>query len=178
MPVRGLLHWPAPLAPEELVALVLKNILFTVLVPGTVAVLVPLSIARGRQRASGVALVPAVLLLGTGAAIYARCLWDFATFGRGTPLPLDAPKRLVIRGLYRLSRNAMYVGVLTAILGWAVYFQSLALFIYAGVVGASFHLFIVAYEEPHLRRTFGAEYVDYCARVGRWLSTVHRRRAG
>jgi protein-S-isoprenylcysteine O-methyltransferase Ste14 len=88
---------------------------------------------------------------------------------------LDAPKRLVIRGLYRYTRNPMYVGVLTAILGWALIFKSSTLVFYGLCVGACFHLFVVFYEERRLRRLFGSEYDDYCARVGRWLPRPHRR---
>lgn len=146
-----------------------KNLLFTVLVPGTVGVYLPLLIGRGRSTASGFALAAACALLGLGAAIYAWCLWDFASFGRGTPAPIDPPTRLVIRGLYRYTRNPMYVGVLTLILGWAVLFEASSLVAYAALVAGCFQLFIVAYEEPQLRRQFGAAYERYCARVGRWL---------
>jgi protein-S-isoprenylcysteine O-methyltransferase Ste14 len=155
-------------------ALLLKNLLFTIIIPGTVAVYVPLSIARTRQPATGFASAFALVLLVVGSAIYAWCIWDFATFGRGTPAPIDAPKRLVVRGLYRYSRNPMYVGVLTVIFGWVVLFQANALVIYALIVGLCFHCFVVFYEEPHLQRSFGKEYVDYCTRVGRWLPRLRR----
>lgn len=152
--------------------LLLKNLLFTVIVPGTVAVYLPLTIARGRPAASGVVFAIGVALLGAGAAIYGWCVWDFATFGRGTPLPLDEPRRLVVHGLYRYSRNPMYVGVLAAILGWAVVFRSAMVLVYALAVFACFEAFVVLYEEPHLRREFGADYDDYRARVGRWLPRI------
>jgi protein-S-isoprenylcysteine O-methyltransferase Ste14 len=155
-------------------ALLLKNLLFTIIIPGTVAVYVPLSIARTRQPATGFASAFALVLLVVGSAIYAWCIWDFATFGRGTPAPIDAPKRLVVRGLYRYSRNPMYVGVLTVIFGWVVLFQANALVIYALIVGLCFHCFVVFYEEPHLQGSFGKEYVDYRARVGRWLPRLRR----
>ena len=115
--------------------------------------------------------------LGLGASIYLRCLWDFAAFGRATPAPIDPPKRLVVRGLYRYIRNPMYVGVLTTILGWAVLFRSLPLVLYALAVGVVVHLFIVVYEEPHLRRVFGGDYEDYCSRTGRWLPRLRGRSA-
>ena len=151
-------------------ALLLKNLLFTVLVPGTVAVLLPWSIAGDRAPATGWPAAPAVALLALGAAVYAWCVWDFASFGRGTPAPLDAPKKLVVRGLYRFSRNPMYVGVLTVILGWAAFFRAPVLVAYAALVAACFQAFVVLYEEPHLRRVFGEEYAAYSSRVGRWLS--------
>ena len=155
-------------------ALFLKNLLFTVLVPGTVAVYVPLLIAQDRSPASGLALVIALAVLVLGAAIYAWCVWDFATFGRGTPAPIDAPKKLVVRGLYRFTRNPMYVGVLTVILGWAALFQAANLLFYALVVGTCFHLFIVFYEERHLVQEFGSQYEDYRSRVPRWLPSPQR----
>lgn len=149
--------------------LLLKNLVFTLLVPGTVAVYVPLLIARERSPASGPVLIIALALLAAGGAIYAWCVWDFAVSGRGTPLPIDAPRTLVVRGLYRCVRNPMYVGVLLVILGWAVMFRDWSLLVYALCVATGFHLFIVLYEERHLRREFGEQYEEYCDRVGRWL---------
>ncbi len=154
--------------------LLLKNILFTFLVPATVAVYVPLLLAAQRPCGAGLRLAIALVLLSSGAAVYLWCLWDFATFGRGTPAPVDAPKRLVVRGLYRYTRNPMYLGVLTAILGWTLLFGAWELCIYAMGMGLCFHLFVVFYEEPHLRSAFGADYEAYCTRVGRWLPPVFR----
>ncbi len=150
-------------------ALLIKNLLFTLVVPGTVAVYVPLFIGRGHPRASGVALAGALVILGLGSSVYAWCLWDFAVFGRGTPAPIDAPKKLVVKGLYRYTRNPMYLGVVTVILGWAAFFESAILLLYAAAVFAGFQLFVVLYEEPHLLREFGREYENYRDRVGRWL---------
>ena len=152
--------------------LFLKNLFFTLVIPGTATVYIPWLITRGHTTGSlGYVLTSSALVL-LGGTIYLWCVWDFATFGRGTPAPNDAPKRLIVRGLYRYTRNPMYVGVLTVILGWAVLFQALPLVPYTFTVGAVFHLFIVVYEEPHLRNVFGAEYDDYCSRVGRWLPTL------
>ena len=157
--------------------LLLKNLLFTLLVPGTVAVYVPLRLAQGRSSVVGLMLVLALLLLTVGVAIYVWCVWDFATLGRGTPAPIDAPTRLVVRGLYRYMRNPMYVGVLTVILGLTVLYHAAMVFLYAICVSVFIHLFIVLYEEPHLARLFGAEYREYCAFVGRWFPSFCRRRA-
>jgi protein-S-isoprenylcysteine O-methyltransferase Ste14 len=159
-------------------ALLLKNLLFTVLVPGTVAFYLPLVLAGSRPHGGALALLVGGALLTAGAAIYAWCVWDFATFGRGTPAPIDAPSKLVVRGLYRFTRNPMYVGVLTVILGWAVFFRAPVLLLYAAAVGTAFQLFIVLYEEPHLTRVFGREYDDYRGRVGRWLPRWRQRPVG
>jgi protein-S-isoprenylcysteine O-methyltransferase Ste14 len=155
--------------------LLLKNLVFTVVVPGTVAVYAPLAIAGGRPSESALARSAAAVLLLAGAGIYAWCVWDFARHGRGTPAPFDAPRQLVARGLYRWSRNPMYLGVLCAILGQAALFAAPALLLYAACVGLAFHLFVVLYEEPHLREVFGPPYEAYRARVGRWLPHAVRR---
>jgi protein-S-isoprenylcysteine O-methyltransferase Ste14 len=149
--------------------LLLKNLLFTLVMPGTAAVYIPLLIARDRAASTGMPAILGVSVLVVGAAIYAWCVWDFATFGRGTPAPIDAPKRLVVRGLYRHARNPMYVGVLSVTLGWAILFRSSAILLYAAALWTGFHTFVVSYEEPHLRSIFGNEYERYCASVGRWL---------
>ena len=157
--------------------LFLKNLLFTLVVPGTVAVYVPLFLAQHRPPTSGPLFAIALAILALGGAIYAWCVWDFATFGRGTPAPIAAPKKLVVRGLYRYTRNPMYVGVLTVISGWAVLFQAAALVLYMLIVGACFHLFIVLYEERQLQQEFGDEYEDYRRRVSRWLPRLGHRLA-
>ena len=149
--------------------LLLKNLLFMAVVPGTAAVYLPLYIARNQSAGSGWVFGLALTLLAVGGALYAWCVWDFAVFGRGTPAPIDPPKRLVLRGLYRYTRNPMYLSVLTVILGWAVLYQAETLALYALTLGLGFHLFIVFYEEPHLRKVFGKEYEDYCTEVGRWV---------
>lgn len=150
-------------------SLYLKNLLFTLLVPGSVAVALPLLLARGRPPATGPLGSLALLLLALGAAGYCWCLWDFATRGRGTPAPIAAPRHLVVSGPYRLTRNPMYLSVLTMILAWALRYRSAMLLGYGLLVGLVFQCFVRGVEEPRLRAQFGQEYAEYCARVGRWL---------
>jgi protein-S-isoprenylcysteine O-methyltransferase Ste14 len=153
-------------------SLVLKNLLFTFVVPATVAVYLPLWLAPEDFLEPLGTPSPwkwlAIAPLAAGLVIYTWCVWDFGSHG-GTPAPVDAPKRLVVRGLYRYVRNPMYVGVLLLILGWVVWFRSSRLLLYAGLIAIAFHLFVTGYEEPTLRRRFGSEYQDYAARVNRWL---------
>jgi protein-S-isoprenylcysteine O-methyltransferase Ste14 len=122
-------------------------------------------------------LAGAVFVFALGAGIYVWTVRDFATTGRGTPAPIDAPKKLVVQGLYRYTRNPMYVGVLTVILGWALLFRAVTVVLYALVVATCFQLFVIFYEEPRLQREFGSEYADYRSRVGRWLPRLRRGRA-
>jgi protein-S-isoprenylcysteine O-methyltransferase Ste14 len=153
--------------------LFLKNFLFTVLVPGTVAVYIPLQIAGNPMQTIdsdwGVRQLVALIPLSIGAAIYGWCLWDFAHRGRGTPAPIDAPKHLVVNGLYRYVRNPMYVGVLLVIAGWSLFFQSWAILFYGIVIGLLFHFFVLLVEEPVLKKRFGDSYLNYCVEVARWL---------
>ena len=107
--------------------LFLKTALFTVVMPGTFAVLLPILIAADRTAVGGAALGLALFLFAFGIVVYLRSAWDFAVFGSGTPAPIDAPKRLVTRGFYRYTRNPMYVAVLTVVVGWAVFFGAFIL---------------------------------------------------
>lgn len=155
--------------------LLLKNLLFTLVAPGTVAVVVPWLIASRVPPGSGPYSALGLVLLLLGGAIYAWCVWDFASFGRGTPAPIDAPKKLVVRGLYRSTRNPMYLGVLTVIFGWAALLQSGSLVAYAMLLATAFHSFILFYEEPHLEREFGCQYVSYKSETRRWIPSPPRK---
>lgn len=109
------------------------------------------------------------MAIGTiGAAVALWCVVTFATIGRGTPAPFDPPRRLVIQGPYRFVRNPMYIGAGFALAGAALFYESLPLLGYTGVFLLTTHLFVVLYEEPTLRRTFGEEYVAYCRKIRRW----------
>lgn len=105
-------------------------------------------------------------IAGTALALW--CVLIFAWVGKGTPLPFDPPRRLVVRGPYRVVRNPMAIGVGLALTGAALYYQSAALFVLTALFFLVIHLFVVLYEEPTLRRQFGSEYDAYTRRVGRW----------
>jgi protein-S-isoprenylcysteine O-methyltransferase Ste14 len=110
-----------------------------------------------------------VVLLALGAALVLETTTRFALQGRGTPAPWAPPERFVVRGSYRVMRNPMYVGVIALIVGQALLLGREILFAWAVAAWLFFHLFVLLEEEPALRRRFGAEYEDYCARVARWL---------
>jgi protein-S-isoprenylcysteine O-methyltransferase Ste14 len=150
-----------------------KTALFTIFVPGTVAVLVPYYLLSTRTDARPPNLGDwgyfGLLLLIVGALVYLRCAWDFAIGGRGTPAPVDPPKELVVRGLYRYVRNPMYIGVALVVLGEAFFFGGRILFEYVGIMLLFFHAFVLLYEEPTLKRKFGESYDRYCRSVPRWI---------
>jgi len=115
--------------------------------------------------------VAPVIVMVIGAVIMLRCVWDFAWTGRGTPAPWDAPRHLVIRGLYRYVRNPMYVGMGLFLVGEAFVLPPVTWRMLVIVVSAfaAVTLFILFYEEPTLRGLFGSEYEEYCRNVRRWI---------
>jgi protein-S-isoprenylcysteine O-methyltransferase Ste14 len=148
----------------------LKTAVFTVVVPGLVAVYAPYRILKGfPPLQNGLLTWLGGVIIVFGALVYLRCAWDFAVAGRGTPAIFDPPRNLVVRGMHRYVRNPMYVGVLSLIAGEAMLFHAKSLAIYAGLVWIFFHLFVLLYEEPTLERKFGDSYLKYKGSVGRWL---------
>lgn len=104
-----------------------------------------------------------------GAAFYLKCAWDFTFTGLGTPAPIDPPKRFVAKGLYRIVRNPMYVGITLILTGESIAFESAMLLAYAFFLWLGFHLFVIYYEEPTLKKKFGKTYDDYFQAVPRWI---------
>jgi protein-S-isoprenylcysteine O-methyltransferase Ste14 len=150
----------------------LRGAVFLLAVPGPVLVYVPVGVAAAgfiRPDPSAALRALAVLAWGVGLAVSAWVVVAFARRGKGTPAPNAPPTELVRSGLYRYSRNPMYVGALLIVLGYPLWFQSLALVFYWFAVLLLFHLVIVGYEEPSLERRFGQAWTAYRRRVPRWL---------
>jgi len=148
-----------------------KNLFFAVLVPGTVAVWLPLWIGGGFASVTGYGWPQwlGLALVTVGVVTVLVAIFFFGTKGKGTPAVFDPPVHLVIRGPHRYVRNPMYATVVMTTLGWALFFRSWNLAIYAGAAWIVFHVFVTLVEEPGLRRRFGAEYEAYCRAVSRWL---------
>ena len=149
-----------------------RSLLWTILLPGLFAGSVPWRYFGLRD--VQVSLSDPVQLLGllltcAGAVLLAACIVEFARSGRGTLSPVDPPRHLVVRGLYRYVRNPMYLSVTAIILGEVVLTRSTALAAYWVVWFACVNLFVIGYEEPTLRRQFGASYDEYAKHVGRWV---------
>ncbi len=153
---------------------VLRTLVFTILVPGFWTVALPYWLlprgARPDFRGVGAA---GGLLIAASSALYLACaFWGFALRGKGTPLPMDPPKKLVVEGPYRVVRNPMYWSVFFVLLGEAVMFHSVALAELAALLFIGVNAFVLLYEERVLRRKFGAEYEEYCRRVPRWMPRI------
>jgi protein-S-isoprenylcysteine O-methyltransferase Ste14 len=149
------------------------SILFFIIAPFTLAGLVPYWISGWQMQPAFFEVEP---LRFVGAAMALAGLYllldsfaRFAVEGLGTPAPIAPPKHLVVSGIYRFVRNPMYVGVVSAILGQAIYFGDQRLAAYGAILWLFFHLFVLAYEEPTLKDTFGAEYDTFRRNVPRWI---------
>lgn len=120
----------------------------------------------------GAAQVAGAVVVVSGAVLALWCVGTFIVIGRGTPAPFDPPRCLVLAGPYLVVRNPMYIGAALALAGAALFYESWALLAYCAAFAIVTHLFVVGYEEPSLRTTFGAAYDSYCERVQRWWPSL------
>ncbi len=152
---------------------ILGSAIFLVVAPGTLALYVPWAVCRWQFASPLLGFFPfriiGVLMLTAGLPVLLDSFARFAIQGLGTPAPVAPPQRLVVTGLYHYVRNPMYVAVSLLVFGQGLLFGSVRLLEYGIVVCLGFFAFVILYEEPALRRKFGQEYEQYCARVPRWV---------
>jgi protein-S-isoprenylcysteine O-methyltransferase Ste14 len=157
---------------RPVIFVLVRAVVWSTLFVGVVLWFLPASVlaAAGiRGPASFGALQVVGIALGVvGLALAVGCVVAFAFVGRGTPAPFDPPRRLVVRGPYRAVRNPMYLDAGVYLAGFALFYRSTGVALYALAFLIVMRTFVVLYEEPMLRRTFGHDYEAYCERVGRW----------
>lgn len=150
-----------------------RSLLYLIIEAGLFALYVPLALLRsGPQIETGVFSWLAIPLWFIGSLVVLSCFWNFTFKGRGTPVPTDPPKELVITGPYYYVRNPIYVGVILIFLGHFLWFGYWALLIYTVFAFIGVHFFVVLYEEPTLKRKFGAPYENYLKKVPRWIPRI------
>ena len=158
---------------------VLGSALFFAVAPSSVAGLVPWWITRWEFRPPFFDLdatrAVGILLIVAGLPGLVDSFARFALQGLGTPAPIAPTQNLVVTGLYRYVRNPIYVALVVVILGQAVLFADWRLLGYGALIWLAFHIFVLAYEEPTLRQSYGAEYESYRANVPRWLPRLTPR---
>ena len=152
---------------------IVGSAVFLVIAPGFVAGLVPWWISHWHIQAPLFGFPPLRFAGGALIALGVIGLLDsfvrFAVQGVGTPAPVFPTRHLVVSGLYRYVRNPMYVAVVSAIFGQGLLLENAMLLEYGGLVWLLFHLFVLLYEEPTLRASFGAEYKVFSTEVPRWI---------
>ena len=143
-------------------AVLVRAVTYATLFIGLVLVYLParmLAVAGVTRPARyGVSQMAGTVVGAAGAALVVWCILSFALIGHGTPAAFDPPRRLVVRGPYRYVRNPMYLGAGLALAGAALFYEAIALWAYAAAFLLLLHLFVIWYEEPTLRRTFGEDY--------------------
>lgn len=152
--------------------LAVRSALWAALLPGLFAGYVPwrfFGLAQVRLDLRNPAHLLGVLCIAVGAVLLVTCIGEFANRGRGTLSPVDPPRVLVVRGLYRYVRNPMYLSVTLIVLGELLLTRSRGLLVYWAVWFVAVNLFVIGYEEPALRKRFGADYERYKHEVGRWI---------
>jgi len=144
--------------------------LFFLAAPGVVVGLVPWWKTRWELLPAPVPVrVLGGLLLAVALPVLVSAFLRFVRDGLGTPAPVAPTERLVVTGAYRYVRNPMYVAVIAAIVGQALLLGQTVLLYYAALVALLVVSFVRLYEEPVLRRQFGAEYESYRRSVPGWL---------
>lgn len=171
MPLRG--------APLLNLFTLLRAITYAALFIALVLVFLPAQVLRwagvARPAVIGAPQALGIVLVVLGGTLAIWCVLAFATLGRGTPAPFDPPRLLVERGPYRYVRNPMYLGAAVALAGASLFYESIELAGFTILFMLIVHGFVMLYEEPVLRRQFGADYDDYCARVRRWKPSAVKR---
>lgn len=160
--------------------LALRSLFWTILLPGFFAGYVPwryFGLSRVRLHLLDPMEALGLLCIGLGVALLAACIFEFARSGRGTLSPLDPPRHLVVRGLYKYVRNPMYLSVTMIVLGEVLVTRSRGLALYWAIWFLCVNLFVIGYEEPTLARQFGASYEQYRREVGRWIPRVRFSRS-
>jgi len=157
----------------------LGTLLFVAVLPGTVMLYLPWALTgfQPQEPLLGTSLtrVAGGLLLVAAIPLFLEFLWRFVEEGHGTPAPVAPPERLVVGGTFRRVRNPGYVAAVGILLGEALLLGNVVLLAYAAGIWLMFHLFVLVYEEPTLRRQFGEEYEAYCRSVPRWLPRLKKK---
>ena len=102
-------------------------------------------------------------------------LWAFGLHFAEAPHGLEwnvTQGYLLMRGPYTFSRNPMYLSELVLILGWTLFYGSIAVFIASLIWWVTFNFFTIPLEERALEARYGQAYADYKRRVARWLGKV------
>ncbi len=93
----------------------------------------------------------------------------FKIIGNGTPVPIEPPKKLVVAGLYKYTRNPMYLSHIIIFLGEYLIFGRKLQLLYLFLAFTGFNLYLKKMEEPKLIERFGKKFIEYTNKVPRWL---------
>ena len=151
----------------------LGTAIFLIVAPGFVAGFVPWWMSRWQSTPAAFDIaglkIVGIAFIVLGLVVLLNSFARFALQGIGTPAPVLPTRHLVATGFYRHVRNPMYVAVTALVVGQGLLFARIGILLYGAVLWLCFHIFVIVYEEPTLRRTFGASFERYLANVPRWV---------
>lgn len=154
----------------------MRSAVFTVIVPGTMAGVIPYLLTDGWRRGDLLGLsgawIAGVVLIALGLPVLLIAIYKFASDGLGTPLPAAPTRCLVVTGPHRFVRNPMYLAVATVIVGQALVLGQAVLLWYAVLFMLMTAAFVFFYEQPTLQTQFGEDYRRCCESVPAWLPRV------
>lgn len=146
--------------------------LFSLILPVTVLILVPLWIEDDFSNNNIYALIGGSILILAGLLVIVLTISAFIRIGKGTLAPWSPTKKLVVTGIYAHVRNPMISGVLTVLLGESLAILSLSIFIWAIAFFIINNIYFLMYEEPNLGERFGEDYRQYKSKVPRWIPAM------
>lgn len=146
--------------------------LFSLILPVTVLILVPLWIEDDFSINNIYALIGGSILILAGLLVIVLTISAFIRIGKGALAPWSPTKKLVVTGIYAHVRNPMISGVLTVLLGESLAILSLSIFIWAIAFFIINNIYFLMYEEPNLGERFGEDYRQYKSKVPRWIPAM------
>jgi protein-S-isoprenylcysteine O-methyltransferase Ste14 len=120
--------------------------------------------------------IAGVLFFISGSALFCYCTFIFNRHGKGTPVPIEPPRRFVSAGPYSYVRNPIYISYSAILISEILFFGNTGILIYSFLAMTVFHLFLVLHEEKVLAARFGSSYIEYTKNVPRWIPAIPKRR--
>ncbi len=112
---------------------------------------------------SVIVIVAGVIMSGLGVVSFRRAKTTV------NPMKPESSSSLVVSGIYRWSRNPMYLGFLLGLLGWAIFLSNVLAFLFLPVFILYMNRFQIEPEEKTLAVLFGKQFATYKSRVRQWL---------
>jgi len=150
----------------------IRALIAFIMLPGIFSLIIPHFIAYFDPWKYDNQFISGLIIISIGLSIIFICVTSFYKTGKGTLAPWDPPKKIVVKGLYRFMRNPMYLGVVVLVIGWCVFYGSPILLLYTISLAIGFHIRVVRFEEPWLKKEFGDQWEKYHKNVHRWLPRI------
>jgi len=147
-------------------ATISRQLLSVLLLPGVIAGIIPLLLARFVDASLHGS---AFFYFGLVLFLFMLCIIHFHKLGKGTLAPWDATTQLIVKGPYKIVRNPMITAVLLVLVAEAFLLKNWAILLWALLFFVVNHIYFITIEEKALEKKFGQPYLDYKKAVPRWF---------